>query len=248
MGSVLKPASLSPQFADQTGLTWNILPAVIGLLVSPNRGLFVFSPLLLLLTALPWAWKEVPHAIRAVLTCLAPGMFLYFMLISRLLNWGAAGWGPRYLLPVFPALFVATCFVLARLWNCGRVWRSIASVIVLISCSLAIPAILVNHTAAIRADAKAIDPDADVPRQIFDTLHSLGAGLGELSKPESNAPNMEPTVFFPDLMATRVFVLLRGKSAGVASVFVGVYVITLVLVLYELLWRRVRRRVDPKHT
>ena len=234
MGSWLKPATMSPQFAAQNGLTADVLSGAVGLLISPNRGLFVFSPMLLLLFTLPWCWKTFPAAIRSTTVCLAPGTFLYFLMISGLRNWGAAGWGPRYLLPVLPLLFLGAGFALAILWKRHRTWRAISLISVILAGSVAVPAILVNYTAAMKSDPAAIDTQARAPRQILDTIEALISGLQGRSAATGELRAQEATVMFPDLAVTRVILMVSKKSHGAAIGVLAVYLLALTAILYGL--------------
>jgi hypothetical protein len=244
MGSLLKPATMSAQFADQNGLTGNIIPGAFGLLASPNRGLFVFSPILLLVFALPWCWKALPLPVRSLLTGLAPGAILYYLLIARLRNWCAAGWGPRYLLPVMPIIFVASGFVLASLWQRGRIPRILAIVLIAISCACAIPAIVVDYTDAIRPDAAAADPNSRSPRQIIDTYTSLASSLRGRPGVTANANDQGAPTVFPDLAASRVAAALKNKSHVAEVGFILIY-IALMASVFLLLALRLRDKQSP---
>jgi hypothetical protein len=222
MGSPIKPATMAPQFADQNGLTSNLIPGALGLVASPNRGILVFSPILLLMLALPSCWKSIPAPVRQFLVCLAPGVFLYYLLISRLRNWGAAGWGPRYMLPILPILFLATGFTLAALWNRGRLLRSICIALIAISASVTVPAILVDYTDAIRMDPQAIDSWATTPRQIVDTWRAFGSSI--TGRPAQVADDQTAPTVFPDLAVTRVANILGKKSKVIEILFALIYV------------------------
>jgi hypothetical protein len=237
MGSILIPATVSPQFADQNGLTNHIVSGGIGLLFSPNRGLFVFSPIVLLIFALPWRWKALPESIRELLICFAPGIFLYYLLIARLRNWGAAGWGPRYLLPIFPVLFVVAGFVLAALWNRSRVSRMWLAPLVAISLGVAVPAIVVDYTDAGRDDWHSTEMTAAQSRQITDTLKSLADGIGGRRRASAGTRAQFVPAVFPDLVATRVAALLRRKSLVLEMAFVAFYVLLLGALIFYLFWR-----------
>ncbi len=230
MGSFFKPATVSPQFANQNGFNTNLIPGVLGLLASPNRGLFVFSPILLLIFALPWCWKSLPQPIRSFLACFSPGVFLYYLLISRLRNWGAAGWGPRYLLPVLPIFFLAAAFALSVLWNRSRGPRIVALFLIIFSSAVSLPAIFVDYTDAIHSDPVAIDPSQHAPRQILDTWHSLATSLRGAPQPTAETHQQAAPALFPDLAATRVALLLRKKSPAAEILFVLVYLALFVTV------------------
>lgn len=82
-----------------------ILPGLAGLLASPSRGLFVFSPVLL--ASLPGAWivlraKDPRHAL---LRWLLPGVAALLLLYSAWgMWWGGASFGYRIVLEVVPIL------------------------------------------------------------------------------------------------------------------------------------------------
>ena len=81
------------------GVWWQ---GVVGLLVSPGRGLVWYVPwLVLALVAIPRAWRRAPLATGTVLAvCL-----LYLLLYGKWFLWhGGYGWGPRFLVWVLPLL------------------------------------------------------------------------------------------------------------------------------------------------
>jgi len=75
-----------------------------GLLVSPSRGLFVYSPVLLFSVAgAALVGREGPPALRA----LAAGAALVFVLTSKwIMWWGGHTWGPRLLADTLPILCI----------------------------------------------------------------------------------------------------------------------------------------------
>jgi hypothetical protein len=132
---------------------------------------------------------------------------------------------------------VAAGFVLTALWNRSRTSRIWLVPLVAISLGVAIPAILVDYTNATRNDWHAIDTTAAEPRQIMDTLESLSNGIqGKLQVSASGRPQDAPAVF-PDLVATRVAVLLGKKSAILETAFLALYVLLIGAVIFYLFWR-----------
>ena len=75
-----------------------------GLLVSPSRGLFVYSPVLLFsLAGAAAVGRDGPPALRA----LAAGAALVFVLTSKwIMWWGGHTWGPRLLADTLPILCI----------------------------------------------------------------------------------------------------------------------------------------------
>jgi hypothetical protein len=94
----------------ETGYTQEILfrepwVGAYGLLFSPGRGLFIYSPLLLLLFfGLRPAWKRLPRFYFWLIAALCLSYWLFY---GAWFAWGGAwGWGPRFLLPILPLLMV----------------------------------------------------------------------------------------------------------------------------------------------
>lgn len=82
--------------------------AIVGLLVSPGKGLFVESPALLLaLLALPGAAWARAHRRWLAPWLMTIGLTLVTAYYQDYLWWGGLGWGVRHLLPVAPLLAVA---------------------------------------------------------------------------------------------------------------------------------------------
>jgi len=85
------------------------MTGILGLLVSPGRGLIFFCPILLAcLPALPHFVRR--HRTESVFFLLTAGC--YVMLYGKWFMWhGGFAWGPRFLLPIIPLL----CIILAPL-------------------------------------------------------------------------------------------------------------------------------------
>jgi len=100
----------------ETGYTQELLfraPWVgsYGLLFSPGRGLFITSPLLVLLFfGLRPAWQRLPRAYFGLIAAL--GLF-YWLFYGSWFAWGGTwGWGPRFLLPILPLLMLYVAYPL----------------------------------------------------------------------------------------------------------------------------------------
>ncbi|MBP8059197.1 MAG: hypothetical protein KA314_25460 [Chloroflexi bacterium] len=85
--------------------------ALVGLLLSPARGLLVYSPFLALVGGVGlWIWRSLrPHP----LVWLGLGWLVgHLVLIARAASWwGGASYGPRLLVDVLPGLFLLTVLV-----------------------------------------------------------------------------------------------------------------------------------------
>jgi hypothetical protein len=87
-----------------------------GVFVSPSRGLFVYSPVLLFSVAgMLMLWRRGPALWRA----LSLGVAMVVLLISKWLTWwGGHSWGPRLLADIDPIL----CFFLSLAPPPDRAW------------------------------------------------------------------------------------------------------------------------------
>lgn len=101
-------------------LTAPTLRAVLGITISPFRGLFFYSPLLLLGIAgfVLWWQARVERAVFWV--ALAAVVSIFYFNAASGMWWGGFAVGPRYLLPMLPFLSLPLIFVLAR-WK-QSVW------------------------------------------------------------------------------------------------------------------------------
>jgi hypothetical protein len=92
----------------------------LGLLLSPSRGLIIFSPIVLVpLIALPLAWRQRTDAGDRWWTAAAIVQFVCYACYS--MWWGGHTYGPRYLVdalvPLTPAAAVGMTWVAARPWR-----------------------------------------------------------------------------------------------------------------------------------
>lgn len=99
------------------------LEALIGNLVSPSRGLFVFSPILLLsLTGLVIALRRERD--WSLTVCFAAIVTLHWIVVSRFPHWwGGHSIGPRFMTDVLPFLVYLIGFNFAALANASAVVR-----------------------------------------------------------------------------------------------------------------------------
>jgi hypothetical protein len=98
-------------------------PGLAGLLVSPSRGLLVFSPIVLIVCA-----ARASVAERSILrwTLAAAGVQL-LVYSSFSVWWGGFGFGPRYLLDLLPTLVPAAAIGAARVAAGRPIWRLTAA-------------------------------------------------------------------------------------------------------------------------
>jgi hypothetical protein len=106
-GSPLRPATATDYYLNGgNALHGDMLHGLIGLLAGANRGLIVYSPIVLVCLFLPWVWRRLEGRQRAMIQAMMLGMLLYTLMIAKMNHWGAFGWGPRYLLPCLPIVFL----------------------------------------------------------------------------------------------------------------------------------------------
>jgi hypothetical protein len=205
MGSPLRPASTAPQFHLITGLGGNVLQGLWGLLLSPNRGIFVFAPIFLLLFAIPFAFRSFPLPARRLLVSFGVVVVAYVLFIANLNNWGPLGWGPRYLLPIVPILFFAVGMILVELWGKHK-YTLIGLGLVSVAVNMA-PA-LVNWALATVEFPRAADRYALLPRQhmaVWNGMYLALQGKPLPAPPEiMNDPIRSGGTRFPDLWTFRL--------------------------------------------
>jgi hypothetical protein len=96
-----------------------LLSGLGGLLFSPTRGLFVFSPFLLFL-ALSWRHLPRDRGERFLTLALSAGVVLQILLYAKA-DWRAGiSWGPRYMTDLLPLLLWMLVPVVAALRGVGR--------------------------------------------------------------------------------------------------------------------------------
>ncbi|HYU36086.1 MAG TPA: hypothetical protein VEW48_28335 [Thermoanaerobaculia bacterium] len=101
-------------------LQHDLLAGLGGLLFSPTRGLFVFSPFLLFLVL---AWRHLPRdrGERGLFLAMSAGVILQLLLYAKA-DWRAGiSWGPRYMTDLLPLLLWMLVPVVASLRGLGRV-------------------------------------------------------------------------------------------------------------------------------
>jgi hypothetical protein len=101
-GHLFPPPSLHPPVFD------DFLVGLVGLTVSPGKGLLWYSPSVLLV-ALGWRRFRIRHPDLAIGISIA--IVTWIILVSSLSFFGGDWcWGPRYWVPILPLLFIAAPF------------------------------------------------------------------------------------------------------------------------------------------
>jgi hypothetical protein len=218
MGTPFIPATRAAVYANNNDLDGSVVPGIYGLLFSPNRGLLVYAPVFVLLFFLPRIWKRIPRPAREVTLWYGLSAVFYSLMIAKMGNWGTFGWGPRYLVPILPVLYLPVGIGLLVLWE-----RYKRPLILLVSLSVALNAapVLVNWHLATSESPQAIDPRAPLPRQHLSTWKGLLLGLRGRPLPTPRGimddPIRSASARFPDLWTVRLMERSRvGLLAGLA--------------------------------
>ena len=94
---------------------WPGVTRLAGLLVSPSRGLFVYTPAALLSIPQMLRWRQ---AARVWLRYAAAGVLGYLLLYTCFGGWwGGYAYGPRFLTDILPALAILAAPTVERLWQ-----------------------------------------------------------------------------------------------------------------------------------
>jgi hypothetical protein len=98
----------------------DLLAGIGGLLISPTRGLIVFSPFVLFLVMAPWNLPSNREERRLTLV-MSLGVVIQILLYAKT-DWRSGlSWGPRYMTDLLPFLIWMLVPVVARLRGAGRV-------------------------------------------------------------------------------------------------------------------------------
>jgi hypothetical protein len=121
------------------GLGSSPLVGVSGLLFSPYASIFLYSPIVILSA---WGWRALWRRDRGVAGFLIVLVLAYLALYGSLSNWmGGRSYGPRYLVPLLPALVLPLTF-----WTPGRRARRAAVAIAIVSVTVQLPGVLVDYS------------------------------------------------------------------------------------------------------
>jgi hypothetical protein len=132
---------LGSPLASTTGSS-NVLPlfgnpvmGAIGLLFSPGKSVFLYSPPLLLAV---FGWRHLRARHRSLARTIAIIVGVHFALIASLTFWGGDwAWGPRYIVVTLPLICLSLPFV--------RVRRAVTVAIVGVGLCVQLLAISVDH-------------------------------------------------------------------------------------------------------
>ena len=139
-GSPIVPAVTMPQFQRNNG-AGNLPEGVLGMLFSPGKSLFLFSPLLVFA---PFGWRYLHRRAPGFSWGLLAGVIAYLLLHAQIRNWsGEWGWGPRYTVPLTMPLMIPAAFAIQAL-RPGSIGRRAALTIGVIGLCVQIVGITAN--------------------------------------------------------------------------------------------------------
>jgi len=105
--------------ASRLGFSTTTLFNYLGLIIAPNKGLLIFSPVLILAVigflAIP---KREENKLNTVLIWCIPVIFLNLAIYALFDDWiGGSVYGPRYLTGILPFLAIAVCLAFSYLFE-----------------------------------------------------------------------------------------------------------------------------------
>jgi hypothetical protein len=105
----------------------DFVPAIVGALVSPGKGLFVESPALLLAVAAVPLTRKGERLLHLMPWLTVFGIAVGLAYDSGAVWFGGTGWGVRHLLPAVPMLAAGCAPALTAIWASRRRWIKIAA-------------------------------------------------------------------------------------------------------------------------
>jgi hypothetical protein len=162
---------VAPQYywPGRVAASGTILEAMLGNLVSPARGLFVYSPVLLL--AFSGFALALRHRNERLLTlCFGGIVVLHWLIVSRFPHWWAGhSYGPRFMTDIVPFLmyFVAFNFEALGALSGLRLWAARSCIVVLAAASMIIHGIGALSTEPYQWNHMPTDIDAE-PARLWD--------------------------------------------------------------------------------
>jgi hypothetical protein len=132
------------------GFGGDIIGGAAGLLFSPYASIFLYCPIAILSVAAAramWRRDRAAAALLAMIFCVG------FAVYASLENWmGGRSYGPRYLVPLLPALVLPLAF-----WSPSRGVRPLAASLIALSVAVQLPGVLVDYSKVRQERAEAGD-------------------------------------------------------------------------------------------
>lgn len=197
-------------------LSGGLLHGLSGLLIGANRGLIVFSPIVIAGLFLPWAWPRLQGSQRVMLESMLLGMLLYTCTIAGMNRWDEFGWGSPYLLPCLPIVFliVGPCLV-----EIGSRSRFAAAAIVIAAIGFNVAPAMIDWQPIVAAYPPAELQDASVPYAIEGIwagfIHGLRGEPLPFGRADAQVAQTGERARFPDLWTVQL--MERSRAGHVAG-------------------------------
>lgn len=177
-GSPFVPALMLPEFAVVRMGTGHVVEGVTGLLASPGKSIFVFSPVLLLSVV---GWRRLYRAAPADALGVAAACTAFVLVHGTLGSWHADwGWGPRHFTFMIPIAWLPGALFIASL-PAGTARHRLAAALVAASVALQGAAMTINWHYQYQLMSVEGRLDGQTPwradNQMTDMLRASGAGI-----------------------------------------------------------------------
>ena len=157
---------------------------------------------------------------------------MYVTLIAKLPGWNTFGWGPRYLVPIMPIIFLPVAFAIEMLWSR---WRVALVPLIALSVVLNGVAVLVNWDLATAEYKPAFaTPDAYLhPYQQMAVWQGFKLGIEGKPLPGGKPDDdiRKASGRFPDLWEVRL--MERSHGGLVAGYVILAVLLTLVITFFR---------------
>jgi hypothetical protein len=220
-GNPLHPATVIPRYPTKPELSWAAFDHLWRMYFSLNKGLFVYSPVIL------FAFTAKQKADIRLMIAVVVGLIGYSFGLASTKSWsGGASWGPRYLVPLLPILFYLAA---VQIDQHGRVWKRLATVFFITGFFVNLPTFVSNYQLAINEFPAANNDLINLPYPQFAAWRGFFSGLAGNEIPirdeikimlESGQSKASTT--FPDLLIVHI-----ANEIG----FLGGFVVSAVLLL-----------------
>lgn len=183
-GHFWEPGQAAPQFGGSPALTASYVRGLPDMIFGLDRGLLFYAPLCFLgfFAALNLARRQQRDD-RAVTLSIIVMALAYVGVVSIAHEWRVFGWGPRYLIPLLPPLFVVAVYGVRGGW----LSRPLALIGLLLGCATQLPLLVANWSAVlplVGRDSRAPNPIVGLWRSALDgVVH--GRGFGEATDPRA---------------------------------------------------------------
>jgi hypothetical protein len=132
-------APFAPSSTNHPPIAGDFLAGLIGLTISPGKGLLWYSPVTLLVI---FGWRRFLKAVPDLAQGILIAVGIWTVLIASLSFYGGDWcWGPRYWVPVLPLVFLAAPF--ANWSSKGK--RALVTVTIILSFGIQCLAVSVDH-------------------------------------------------------------------------------------------------------